>query len=132
MAAWIPQKGATLFMPTGGTAGRHLFIVLNDPANLDGHPPGMCLLTCVCSIPAVGVFYDTQCLLATGCHPFVVHESYVAYKHTRLESMTSLLKGIADGVFQPHDPCGDPPLSEIRAGIEQSRHIRRCFKNLPL
>lgn len=130
MAAWLPTSGQTLFMPSG-PAGAHLFVILNDPVALTGYPGVVCVLVCVCS-KYPNVPYDPTCELAPGCHPFVTHDSYVAYRHARIETSTSLATLVAQGVFIPNQPCADPPFSQIKAGLNTSSNTKRAFKNLPI
>jgi hypothetical protein len=42
MAAWQPSAGSTLLIPSG--AGKHLFVVLNDPVVLQGYGQQGCVV----------------------------------------------------------------------------------------
>lgn len=131
MGAWVPQAGHTLLMPSG-SEGQHLFVVLNDPVDIPSYPPSVCVLVCICSVPTNSLHYDDACVLNVGSHPFVAHASYVAYKHTRIESSNALIALVSKGIFTPHAPCSDPPFSDIKAGLNSSIFAKRAFKNLPI
>jgi hypothetical protein len=130
MAAWAPVAGATLLIPSG-PAGNHLFVVLNDPIPLDTYPGESCVLVCSCSIPT-NVFYDPTCALDTGCHPFISHPSYVAYRHTRIERATDLIQRVENNVFIPHELVSAPLLQRMKDGLDASRFTPRAFKGLPI
>jgi hypothetical protein len=133
MSVWAPAAGQTLLIPSG-PAGYHLHLVLNDPIPLPGYPGHSCVLVCLCSIhphtPANAI--DTTCILHTGAHPFIQHESYIAYKYTRIDNAADLIARVAQNVFQVHQPCNDPPFSQIKAGLNASPRTRNAFKNLPI
>lgn len=131
MASWTPQARETLLIPSGPGGLHHLFVVLNDPAPLEGYPGNMCALVCLCSTYP-NVPYDKTCELTAGCHPFVEHDSHIAYKHARLEPATTLIQLVENGVFRVHHPCDDPPFSEIKAGLNASKFTKGAFKRLPI
>ncbi|MDE3022762.1 MAG: hypothetical protein KGI54_13045 [Pseudomonadota bacterium] len=119
----------TLLVPSGND-GFHLFIILNDPISIDCYPGLSCILVCVCSIPGNGVFYDNTCTLEAGSHSFIKHRSYIAYRHTRIETDRALQARVADGVFKLRASCADPPFSEIKDGLNTTSHTKNAFKNL--
>lgn len=130
MTKWTARAKETLLIPSG-PAGFHLFVVLNDPSQIDGYPGNMCALVCVCSTYE-NVPFDSTCELNPGSHPFIEHESHIAYKHARLEPASTLEQLVEKGVFRVHQPCGDPPFSEIKAGLNSSKFTKGAFKKLPI
>lgn len=126
MSGWSPQKGDALHIPSG-PSGNHLFVVLNDPIDIEGYPPSLCLLVCICSINA-NIPYDQTCVLNVGQHPSVLHPSYVAYKHARLETSNDLSNRVCKGVFNLGSPFNDPPLSDIKNGLYASIFTKNAYK----
>lgn len=131
MPGWLPRAKETLLIPSGPGGLFHLFVVLNDPAPIDGYPANMCALVCVCSTYP-NVPFDATSELQVGSHPFVEHHSHIAYKHTRLEPAATLSQLVKSGVFRVHLPCADPPFSEIKAGLNASKFTKGAFKRLPI
>jgi len=130
MAAWVPKAQETLLIPHGA-ADFHLFVVLNDPLQVDGYPGAMCALVNVTTLYP-NIPHDDACVLTAGCHPFVVHDSYIAYRHARLEPASDLIARVTQGVWQIRQPMGDPPFSTIKAGLQSSKFTKRFLKTLPL
>lgn len=116
-------------MPSG--QGNHLFVALNDPGPFDGYGSAPCLaLVNFSSIPNPPVPFDRTCVIVAGCHPFVQHDSYVSYRHTRIEQERDVVARIAQGVYIPHEPIDVALLQRIRAGLLVSPFTRREFKRL--
>ena len=94
---FIVEARATLLYPSG-TANdpnrKHLFIVLTEPA---GKPPTVLLVSVSSFIR--GKATDEACILRPGDHPFIKHDSFVAYRMCREEPSSKLEKGIASGEF---------------------------------
>ena len=129
MTPWMPRAGATLLIRSG--QGNHLFVALNDPRPFDGYGSALCLaLVNFSSVPKPPAPFDNTCVLAAGCHPFVQHDSYVYYRHTRIEQERDVLQRLAQGVYIPHEPVTAAVLARIRAGLLQSPFTRREFKLL--
>lgn len=93
MPAWQPSAGATLLIPSG--AGRHLFVVLNDPVVLEGYGRQGCVVLVNLSTVRPEIPHDTTCVLPAGCHPFVVAESYVRYQDARIYRADDLSRFVA-------------------------------------
>jgi hypothetical protein len=82
MAGWQPSAGATLLIPSG--AGKHLFVVLNNPVPFPGHGSQPCVALVNVSTVRKDIPFDTTCVLPAGCHAFVAAESYVRYQDARI------------------------------------------------
>ncbi len=116
MTAWIPRAGATVLMPSG--QGNHLFVALNDPRTFNGYGPALCMaLVNFSSVPNPPALFDPTCVLTAGCHPFVQRESYVYYRHTRIEQERDVQQRLAKGVYIPHEPVGTELLARIKVGL---------------
>lgn len=131
MAAWHASAGATLLMPSGHE-GKHLFVVLNNPATFQGYGPRPHIVLVNVSTVRPGIPHDTSCLLAAGCHPFVKHESFVAYRHTRIEPVAHVEEMVKQRLFEPKDPVTVELLTAINAGLRKSPFTKREFKELTL
>ena len=130
MAAWQPSAGATLLIPSG--AGKHLFVVLNDPVPFPGYGSQPCVVLVNVSTVRKGIPYDTTCALRAGGHPFVVAESYVRYQDARIYRADELAARVAQGLFSPHEPVAQEWLPAIRAGLKVSPRTNRELKSLPI
>lgn len=127
MADWECIAGSTLLLPSG-SQGNHLFVVLNDPADVEGHPPQSCVAVCFCTVR--GAFYDKTCILEAGAHPFIKEQSYVAYRHARTDTAEHLTKLIARGTFYAKEPVEQDLLKRIRDGFLQSSQTSNALKKL--
>lgn len=128
--AWNCQKGTSLLIPSGPKNKKHLFVLMLDPALVDGYgsKPHV-LLACVTSVKD-GVPGDDSCLLGPGDHPFIDHDSYVDYRFTRLEPVDHLQRLVLEGTFIEKESCSPELIKRIIQGALKSRRIPREFKLL--
>jgi hypothetical protein len=122
MSLFLPLKRATLLIPSGpqdDEERKHLFILLTDPHET---VPGVrsVLMVSLSSVRA-GVPYDATCLLHSGDHPFVKHESYIVYQKGRIEDADKLLRGVKGGQLVPQEPMNDAVFTKICQGLAESR-----------
>lgn len=129
MSSWICACGNTLLIPSG-QQGNHLYIVLNDPMDFNGHPPQSCASVCICTI-RLGP-YDKTCVVAPGEHKFVVDPSYVAYRHTRIDQASHLIGMVTANAVFPHDPVSNELLTRVRLGLRESKQTPNYLKQLPI
>ena len=118
-------------MPSG-VEGNHLFVVLNDPKTFPGYGPNPCVTLVNLSTVRADVRYDDTCILRAGCHPFVVRESYVVYRSTRIDQEAHLISLVQQGLFRPHDSMPAEVLTNIKNGLAASPFTKREFKQLPI
>jgi hypothetical protein len=130
MPAWQPSAGATLLIPSG--AGKHLFVVLNQPMSFPGYGSQPCVVLVNVSSVRKDIPYDPTCTLPAACHPFVVQESYVRYQDARIYRSDELAARVAQGLFSLHQPMAQEWLEAIRAGLRSSPRTKREFKTLPI
>lgn len=96
---WQAKLGSTLLIPTGPS--EHLHFVCSDPISINGYPPNSCLLLNVSTrIPKC----DETCILTpqVAQHPFVVDDSYVAYRYAHLIEVARLEDLVQRGVYRAH------------------------------
>lgn len=121
---WRCIPGNTLLIPSG-TAGNHLFVVLNEPKDFDGYLDSSILVD-ICTIRNAP--YDDTCVLQPGAHAFIVNQSYVAYKYARLERQIDLIKKVQSLIFTPHMPIDNELLRNIQDGLYISRQTPNFLK----
>lgn len=118
------------FLVESGPSGRHLFFVISGPSQIQGYGEALHVVTvCVCSIPE-SIPYDNACLVHPGEHPFIQHDSYVAYRHMRIDPTAHVDRMVEQRVWVPHEACPDALRRRIAGGICASRLTPREFKRL--
>ncbi len=129
---WHCERADALLIPSGPRAGQmHLFALMLDPVKIDGHgPQPQVLLACVVSKKESLTSFEDLCVIAPGEHPFIKHESYVDYRHTRLESAEHIQKCVEQGTFVAKEPCSPELLQRIIEGALKSKRISREYKLL--
>lgn len=130
-AAWQPQAGATLLMPSG-PAGEHLFIVLCDPRPFTGYGTNPCIVLVNLSSIREGIHHDATCVLELGEHVFVKRASFVEYRRARIEQVTHVTKMVEQGLFKPQEPMSHEILGRVLEGLTRSPFTKREFKQLPI
>jgi hypothetical protein len=130
MGPWQPSAGATVLIPSG--AGKHLFVVLNDPLPLPGYGSRPCVVLVNVSTVRNDIPYDTICTLPAGSHPFIVATSYARYQDARLYRADELAARVAQGLFSLHQPLAREWLDAVKAGLKASPRTKREFKALSI
>lgn len=131
MSAWLPSAGGTLLIPSGPT-GDHLFVVLSEPAFVDGYGPREQVLLVSFSSIRDGIAHDVACQVANGDHPFIRRPSYAVYRDVRLYPVAELRSRVSEGLFRPYAPVSSMLLNRLRAGLKSSLFTTRAFKSLKL
>lgn len=127
---WTPSAGSTLLMPSGPKGGNHLFVVLHNPCLFDGYGPNPCVAQVSLTSVVADVPGDPACEISKGEHPFVVHDTYVAYRFIRLEQASHLVNQVRNGLFIPKEPVSQTLLGRIRAGLHASLRTPRIYKRM--
>ena len=134
MAGWVPKYGETLLIPSGPRENQmHLHIVLNDPKpfpDYGQHPS--CALACLCSVPITGIPFDDNRVFAAGCHPFIVKDTYVSYRHFQVVSENHLIQCVTEGTYVVQAPMPAQYVASMIVGYGVSRRIPNYLKGLPL
>lgn len=113
--------GNTFLVPSG-PGGNHLFFVVIGPINIEGEPPGQFLL-----VNATSNSNDTACIIQPNDHPFIKHESYIAYRYARMETAADLQRKIGS-LFIQRENCSPELLKKIIEGAKKSKYLRRDIK----
>ena len=108
----------------------HLHVVVLGPVVIDGYgsTPQVALVS-VTSQQA-GLPFDNACTLARGEHEFVERDSFVSYRHLRIDSKAHAERMVADKVWHPHVPCTAALLNRIMAGVCASRFTNGEYRRL--
>jgi hypothetical protein len=127
----MPNAGGTLFIASGPT-GDHLFVIAFEPRHIEEYGSSeQVLLVPICTVYPGGK-HDPACIVQAGEHSFVVHESYLDYRWSRIESVNHIRDRIGEGAFKEHAPVTEVLLQRVLHGLSQTkrmpRHIKDDFK----
>lgn len=130
----VIEAGTALFLRTGPVhdPGRmHLFIVLTAPKSIDSAEPGaLCVpMVSLSSIPKDRL-YDETCVLRAGDHPFIRHDSYVAYGLAIHPSLSTLHEKIRRGECDIAEPLNPAVLERVYKGVFLSKHVKPRFRGI--
>lgn len=121
---WLPKAGECLLIDSGPT-GKHLFIILLVFRSST--------IEQVISVPVCTVRdqakADPACRIQSGEHPFVVHESFVEYRHARLDQADHVLDRVKELTFIPQQPASATLLTKAREGLKNSAFVKRYLKD---
>jgi hypothetical protein len=119
------MKAGDTFFLAGGAADRHLRVIISDPS-ID---PQRVLFV---SMTSYDVSKEDACLLDVADHPFVQHETCIAYADAREAPLESLIKLRDAGHLRLGEPVSSELLDRIRRGVSVSRRIKLKFLELML
>mgnify|MGYP001025023401 CR=1 FL=1 len=130
----VIEAGTTLFLPTGPAhdpGRKHLFIVLTMPRSIDAAESAtLCVpMVSLSSIPKDRP-YDATCVLHVGDHPFIKHDSYVAYSLAIYPPLSTLQDKIRRGECEIAQPLTPSILKRVYEGVFISRHVKPRFRGL--
>lgn len=74
--------------------------------------------------------FDSACVLRPGDHPFIRHDSYVAYRHIRIDSEAHMIRMVNSGLWTVQAQCSNAVLASVIQGASASRLIPREFKKM--
>lgn len=130
MTKYQPFKKGTVLAISG--AVDHLHVICNDPVHypIDGCE---CVLAVNISSVKLGVPHDSTCILKTGDHPFVRHDSYVVYERAVIWKVSNVDKKVSEGSIKPQpNNISDEIFERILEGFDISDEvepkIRRFWK----
>lgn len=125
---WVCQAGGTILVPSGES--HHLFVFLNAPADFATYPPQSCVLVSFSTIRSGP--YDTTRVLQAGAHPFIQAPSFVAYRHTRMETSVNLVARVNSGLYIPREPISENLRKDLIAGLYTSPLTPRYLKQIKI
>jgi hypothetical protein len=127
-------RRATLLIPSGPAHDldrKHLFILLTDPvADPFNGGKNSILLTSLSTLDTA-LPNDPTCILHPGDHPFVVRDSYVSYRDSRIVETAKIINGVETGVFVVKDLMDSRIVDRICDGLtshQTPEKIKRFFR----
>lgn len=121
-----PVKRACLLFPSGPADNvyqLHLFVLLNDPWG----PANQVLIVPITSLKPTQC--DKTCVLTAGTHPFIQHDSYVSYRHARVEPAEVLSRGVERNQFVDKGLLDDAVFARVVQGLRASRFTKPFAKH---
>lgn len=103
--------GDTFLTGDGDEDNFHLWIVLTPPS--EGEVVTVCMVT-------AHKRSERLVVLNKGDHPFVQHESVIAYRFSQIRSVEDIQELLRSGAAKPRDPVNPELLKRIRAGLLDS------------
>ncbi len=110
------QYGDT-FLGGGEVHGEdHLWIVINEPRAHEGN-------ALLVNVSTLRPRADTTCVLRSGEHPFIKHESYVRFRSARRALLEDLEFLVGAGRLQRHSPAASAFLERICAAASAALQL---------
>lgn len=121
----LARRSTVIIPGTGGRSdpdGAHFHIVLTDTCD-----QGNNLLVPICSVRDKRP-HDRTCLLGTGDHDFLRHNSFVFYAMMKIYSAGDIMKKVQAQYFSMRKPLDDPAFALVCAGIDNSDYSEPQFQ----
>jgi hypothetical protein len=118
------RAGDTFFL-AGGAADRHLRVVISDPSTDSER-------VLFVSLTSYEVTKESVCVFEVGDHPFVKHNSCIAYESAKDAPLSALLRLLEVGQLRLSEPVSLSDLERIRRGLSLSRDIKQKYLDLML
>lgn len=115
------EKNQTFLVPSG--PDKHLYVVLTEADD-----SGMHVMANITSIDP-DILHDKSCCLAAGEHPFIKHDSYVAYEFAMVRQGSHVDKQAELGVYVQKEDASDELVEKIRAALKKSPFAKRGIKD---
>lgn len=120
------QAGDAFMILDEGGGKEHLHVLLTSPSETEE-----VVTTCICSRTRRS---ETLTLLNVGDHPFIRHESYVAYNFSKVRTCSAIVSAIARGEARPQARASDQLLARMRQGLLDSdfapNGVKSYFRSL--
>ncbi|EKF9303021.1 hypothetical protein O1B50_003636 [Vibrio cholerae] len=117
----IIQKN-TILVPVPSPSCKHLLIVLTTP---EGVPPEVVMVNITTRRPTS----DATVVLTPGDHPFVKHESVIAFEHAALFEVSKLENGLSNGSLTTYADVEDSLFNTIKSGLLSSPRTPKIIKD---
>ena len=117
--------GDCFLVPNTGPGDKsHLFVVVSSPTN---EKPARIFFVPVCTYKEdteeEQYRHDKACILEVDEHEFLIHRSYIDYRHIRCESINSVIKHLDSTYFEKQACMDSDVLKDIIEGVNRSRRI---------
>jgi hypothetical protein len=108
-----------------GSDGHHLWVVLSDPTQNSTQVLIVNLTTW-----RGNKLDDPACVIEAGEHPWVVNNSYIAYRHARIYKLDQLELLERSRSLELHDPFTQLLQSRVTLGASISENLDQRFLEL--
>jgi len=108
------------FVPISDVVNEHLWIIITKPDE-----NGMVAMV---NVTTKRAFVDESCILQVGDHPYVQHESVIAYQRARTAKLMELETFSAKKVLKSRPAVGPDLLARIQSGALASIYTPRGIK----
>jgi hypothetical protein len=116
----IIQKN-TVLVPTPSPSCMHLFIVLTA---LEGEPSIVVMVNITTRRPTS----DSTVILISSDHPFVKHESVIAFEHASFFEVKKLENGLRNGKLSKYPDISDTLFTAVKNGLLNSPRTPQYIK----
>lgn len=124
MSTWQPKAGECVLIDSG-PIGKHLFVLVLDK-KINNKQQVLSVPLCTVRETA---YVDDACLVQVDEHSFVKSDSFVEYRNARIDPADHLLERVRERTFIPHDPVSASLLNRIKAGLKESKQVKRFIKD---
>ena len=111
--------GDTFLLPETSSGTEHLYIVITEP---DAYGKAVCV-----NVTTAYSFSERTCVLQTGDHPFIKHESVVRYQYAKILDLKLVDKGLnmaqSSFISKQHRSCSKELLERVQNGLLKSRMV---------
>jgi len=117
--------GDTFLTGDGDEDNFHLWIVITPPS--EGEVVTVCVVT-------AHKRSERLVVLDAGDHPFIKHESVIAYFYSKIRAVADIEAAIQSGLAKAREPVSDAILKRVQSGLVDSdftpNAVRRYFTSL--
>jgi hypothetical protein len=117
----VCERNQTFLIPSG--PDKHLYVVITEADD-----SGMHILANITSIDP-DIPHDKSCCLAVGEHPFVKHDSYIAYEFAMVRQGLHVDRQVQIGNYIQKEDATDALVEKIRTGLKKSQFAKRGIKD---
>ena len=111
---YTAERKGTLLIPSGPGETSHLFGIVTDRCAAGEH-----LLLSITSVRQ-GIRHDPTCIVSAGEHPFILHDSYVAYRLAVVQSGERLARMVEGWVYKPKEDLSEELCERMLEGVARS------------
>jgi hypothetical protein len=117
--------GDTFLIEDEDGLDRHLWIVITPPTEGE---------VVIVTVTTQRKRSETLVVLRKGDHPFIVHDSVIAYAYSRIRAVDDIESAIENGTAKQREPVSEAVLKKVRAGLIDSdftpNGVRSYYKDV--
>ncbi|MBV6549942.1 hypothetical protein [Acinetobacter soli] len=125
---WEGKAGDAFFRKDG--LNDHLHVVLFEPKQYpqQGYGKRLCLVRVNITTIHPEAYFDPTCVVKSGEHPFIKHDSYVLYQKMEIDDWQHICNCVNSGTYRAATPVSADLLIRMQNGIANSGDTPRKFK----